>query len=147
MQSAPRLATLSISAPPTRCCNWYVCQRSNHPCTTRINSPLLRPAGAVTGIGVEITLDSDSTPVVMSPAPGGPAEQAGVKAGDRIVTVDGRATQGLTLYEAGELLQVCSGWWGVYLGGWGGGGAGLPACCEVHCSTVRAGGAGWNGMD
>eukprot|EP00798_Chlamydomonas_sp_ICE-L_P025284 gene25284-10937_t len=41
---------------------------------------------------------------VVAPAPGGPAEMAGVKAGDYITGVDGTPTAGLSLYEASDLL-------------------------------------------
>lgn len=37
---------------------------------------------------------------------GGPAEKAGVRAGDVIATISGTPTKGLSLYEASDLLQV-----------------------------------------
>jgi C-terminal peptidase prc len=43
--------------------------------------------------------------VVVAPTPGGPAEEAGVRPADNIVAVDGRPTQGLSLYEVAEALQ------------------------------------------
>jgi len=41
---------------------------------------------------------------VVTPIPGGPAEMAGIKAGDSIVLIGGKPTNGLSLYEASDLL-------------------------------------------
>ena len=46
---------------------------------------------------------------VVTPAPGGPAEKAGLKSGDVIVSIDGTPTNGLSLYDAGDLLQGAEG--------------------------------------
>ncbi len=64
-------------------------------------------AGSVTGVGVEVTYPSDASSkslVVVTPLPGGPAERSGVRAGDSIVSIDGKPTAGLSLYEASDLL-------------------------------------------
>ena len=70
-------------------------------------------AGSVTGVGVEVSFASDrgaSSPlVVISPAPGGPADQAGIRAGDEIIAIDGQLTSELSLYAAGGLLQGVEG--------------------------------------
>eukprot|EP00878_Enallax_costatus_P016645 GHUV01017465.1.p1 GENE.GHUV01017465.1~~GHUV01017465.1.p1 ORF type:complete len:357 (+),score=105.23 GHUV01017465.1:969-2039(+) len=64
-------------------------------------------AGSVTGVGLEITYDgaAGSDIVVLTPTPGGPADRAGVRAGDVIVSIDGTSTEGLSLYDASDLLQ------------------------------------------
>ena len=41
---------------------------------------------------------------VVTPLPGGPADRAGVRAGDSIELIDGTPTRGLSLYEASDLL-------------------------------------------
>ena len=41
----------------------------------------------------------------MTPAPGGPADKAGVRSRDTVVEIDGKATTGMSLYEAGDMLQ------------------------------------------
>jgi len=70
-------------------------------------------SGAVTGVGVEVSFASDrgaSSPlVVIAPAPGGPAEKAGVRPGDEIEAIDGQQTSDLSLYAAGGLLQGVDG--------------------------------------
>jgi predicted metalloprotease with PDZ domain len=65
------------------------------------------PTGSVTGVGLEITYDgaAGSDIVVLTPTAGGPADKAGVKAGDVIVSVDGTPTKGLSLYDVSDLLQ------------------------------------------
>lgn len=65
------------------------------------------PTGSVTGVGLEITYDGSagSDIVVLTPTPGGPADKAGVRAGDVIMTVDGTPTKGLSLYDVSDLLQ------------------------------------------
>jgi len=51
------------------------------------------------GVGIQITLSDDQLTVV-SPLEGTPAHRAGLKAGDRIVTIDGKATTGISLEQA-----------------------------------------------
>lgn len=80
-------------------------------------------AGEVVGVGVEVAYgeeivetggkkakgkgegDGGHELVVVAPAPGGPADRAGVRAGDVIEAIDGTPTSNLSIYEAGELLQ------------------------------------------
>lgn len=50
-----------------------------------VTDPLL---GSFEGIGVQFRLDNDSITVIL-PVSGGPSEKVGIKAGDRIVKVDG----------------------------------------------------------
>lgn len=55
--------------------------------------------GKFTGVGIKITL-TDGELTVVSPLEDSPAHRAGMKAGDRIVTVDGKPTMGITLDQA-----------------------------------------------
>ena len=51
------------------------------------------------GVGIQITL-SDGQLTVVSPLEGTPAHRAGLKAGDRIVTIEGKSTTGISLEQA-----------------------------------------------
>ncbi|KAH7669713.1 C-terminal processing peptidase protein [Dioscorea alata] len=65
--------------------------------------------GALTGVGLSIgyptKLESSVGLVVMSSAPGGPANKAGIIPGDIILAIDDRNTEDMDIYDAAELLQ------------------------------------------
>jgi C-terminal peptidase prc len=56
------------------------------------------------GIGIEITMKKDMLTIV-SPIEDTPAFQAGIKAGDQIIMVDGQSTNGITVQEAVKKLR------------------------------------------
>ncbi len=60
--------------------------------------------GKFGGIGIEIGI-RDGFLTVISPLEGTPAWKAGLKAGDRIVEIDGELTQGITLLDAVNKLR------------------------------------------
>jgi carboxyl-terminal processing protease len=58
------------------------------------------------GVGIQVQIDPKTRRLmVMTPLPGTPAYKAGVKAGDLIMEVEGKSTEGITLEEAVKLLQ------------------------------------------
>jgi carboxyl-terminal processing protease len=58
------------------------------------------------GVGVEIVLDPATKQLtVASPLFGAPAYEAGVRPRDRILRIDGRSTQGLSLDDASDLMR------------------------------------------
>ncbi len=58
------------------------------------------------GIGIEIRLDRESKLLtVASPLVGTPAYQAGLRAGDTILEIDGQSTQGFSLADASERIR------------------------------------------
>lgn len=60
--------------------------------------------GEFGGLGIEISIRNDWLTIV-APIEGTPAEAAGLLAGDRIVAIDGKSTQGITIMEAVEKLR------------------------------------------
>lgn len=60
--------------------------------------------GSFTGIGTEITIKKDVLTVV-SPIEDTPAYNAGVKAGDQIIRIDGKSTKDITIQEAVTKLR------------------------------------------
>lgn len=71
-------------------------------------------SGSVTGVGLEVGFDTkpgatDNGLVVITPSAGGPAERAGVEPRDGLVAINGKQTEGLSLYEAGDMLQGAEG--------------------------------------
>jgi carboxyl-terminal processing protease len=60
--------------------------------------------GNFVGLGIELKADGGALMIVRV-IPGSPAEQAGIRAGDRITAVDGKSTEQLTTDQAANLLQ------------------------------------------
>ena len=60
--------------------------------------------GYFEGIGAQVTL-TDAGLTVIAPIPGAPAEEAGIRAGDLILAVDGAGIDGLTLIESVNLIR------------------------------------------
>ncbi|MGA9755327.1 MAG: S41 family peptidase [Desulfobaccales bacterium] len=60
--------------------------------------------GKFSGIGIEIAL-KDRTLTVVSPIEGTPAYQAGLKAGDQIIKIDGKPTKNITIMEAVKMIR------------------------------------------
>jgi carboxyl-terminal processing protease len=58
------------------------------------------------GVGLEILLDPDTGQLtVASPLPGTPAQKAGVRSGDKILEIDGKSTQGLSIEDARDRMR------------------------------------------
>jgi carboxyl-terminal processing protease len=60
--------------------------------------------GNFVGLGVELKA-ADGALLIVKTIPGSPAERGGIRAGDRIVAVDGRSTADLSTDAAADLLQ------------------------------------------
>src|SRR5580765_987952 len=60
------------------------------------------------GVGAELSQVS-SFLYVVAPIKGSPADQAGVRAGDIVEYIDGKATRDISLYDAGQLLNGATG--------------------------------------
>lgn len=60
--------------------------------------------GEYSGVGMEITLDKDGILTVVSPMQGSPAALAGVVSWDRIIEIEGKSTEDVSLHEAVKQL-------------------------------------------
>lgn len=60
--------------------------------------------GRFGGIGIEVSI-KDGIITVISPIQGSPADQAGVRSGDKILSIDGHTTKSMTLNEAVRLMR------------------------------------------
>ncbi len=60
--------------------------------------------GEFGGLGIQITI-KDNFLTIVSPLEGTPASKAGIEPGDRIIKIEGKSTQGITLTEAMEKLR------------------------------------------
>lgn len=61
-------------------------------------------SGNYAGVGLQVDI-RDEWLIVMAALPGSPAERVGFQPGDRIIEIDGKAAQGLTLEEASNALR------------------------------------------
>lgn len=58
---------------------------------------------------VMIIVELGACQQVVAPSASGPAERGGIKPLDRVLAIGGKSTQGMSLYEAGDLLQGADG--------------------------------------
>ncbi len=65
-------------------------------------------SGEYAGIGAQI-VDRDGWVTVLAPLPGTPSERAGLRAGDRIIEIDGRPTKGMDSDAAVKILRGARG--------------------------------------
>lgn len=61
--------------------------------------------GEFEGVGIQLDYNNDKRLVVVAPLGGMPAEKAGVRAGDLILKIDDKETDGMTLPEAVKLIR------------------------------------------
>ena len=61
-------------------------------------------SGEFGGLGIEISLQNGILTII-SPIEDAPAWEAGIKAGDKVIAVDGTSTKGMSLVEASQLMR------------------------------------------
>jgi carboxyl-terminal processing protease len=61
--------------------------------------------GSFSGIGIQVDIDDQNRLRVIAPLEGSPAAEAGILAGDVIVEIDGKSTEGFTTTEAVDALK------------------------------------------
>jgi carboxyl-terminal processing protease len=71
---------------------------------SQLNEVYSQIEGSFVGLGVELKADQGML-VIVHVLPGSPAERSGIRAGDRIVAVNGQSTEPLSTDEAAALLQ------------------------------------------
>ena len=109
--AAANLAQQRLGLAPTIVVLEYLCGATNSldPYSTFLTPDQLSEVysqidGNFVGLGVELKAQ-DGCLAIVRVIPGSPAEQAGVRAGDRIRAVDGRPTNRYTTDQAANLLQ------------------------------------------
>lgn len=68
--------------------------------TTAYELSMKNLAGKFEGIGAYVTANKEGQVVIIAPIADSPAEKAGIRAGDIILEIDGRPTEGMSLPEA-----------------------------------------------
>lgn len=61
-------------------------------------------AGEFGGLGIEISVQNNILTII-SPIEDTPAWQAGIKAGDKVIAIDGKSTKGMSLVEASQMMR------------------------------------------
>lgn len=63
-------------------------------------------SGELSGVGIRLQVDANTKSLlVVEPLANSPAIQAGIRKGDRILAIDGRTTQGMSVEDASRLIQ------------------------------------------
>ncbi len=109
--AAAGLAQRRLSILPTAVVLEYLCGAANtlDPYSTYLTPNQLAEVysqidGNFVGLGIELKAQGCEL-LIVRVIPGSPAEQAGIRAGDRIISVDGRSTANLSTDAAADLLQ------------------------------------------
>ena len=112
---AAQMAREQLGMSETAVIYEYICGASNaldpystflSPC--KLNEVYSQIEGNFVGLGIELKAN-DGALLIVKVFAGGPADRSGLKAGDRIVAVDGRSTQDMSSDEAANMLQGVEG--------------------------------------
>ena len=70
------------------------------------NQMRIDTSGEFTGVGIQIVKDKESDSIIIvSPIEGTPAYEAGIKAKDKILSIDNVSTKGLNIEDAVKLIE------------------------------------------
>jgi len=109
--TAARLAQADLEISGTAVVLEYLCGATNaldpysaYLTPDQLNEVYAQIEGNFVGLGIELKAQDGDLSIVRV-IPGSPAEQGGIRPGDRIVSIDGRPTERLSTEEAANLLQ------------------------------------------
>jgi carboxyl-terminal processing protease len=109
--AAARLAQADLEIPTTAVVLEYLCGATNaldpysaYLTPDQLNEVYAQIEGNFVGLGIELKAQDGDLSIVRV-IPGSPAEQGGIRPGDRIVSIDGRSTERFSTEEAANLLQ------------------------------------------
>jgi carboxyl-terminal processing protease len=112
-----RAAAQQMNLPPTATILEFTCgatssldQYSSFLTSNQLKDVFCQIEGNFVGLGIELRSQQRSLEII-SVISGSPAAQAGLRAGDRIVQVDGIATDEMSTDEAADLLKGAEGSW------------------------------------
>jgi carboxyl-terminal processing protease len=115
VSAASRLAGERLALSPTAIAMEYACAAigaldpySAYLTSDQLNDVYSQIEGNFVGLGIELKSGTGSLQIVKVIS-GSPADRAGIRAGDRITEVDGRATADLSTDQAADLLQGVEG--------------------------------------
>lgn len=74
----------------------------------QLDDVLSQIEGNFVGLGIELKAE-DQALLIVSAIPGGPADQGGIQAGDRIIEVDGQSTRDISTDKAADMLKGVEG--------------------------------------
>ena len=73
---------------------------------SEFNQMRIDTSGELTGVGIQIVKDKESDDlIIVSPIEGTPAHQAGIKARDKILSIDDVSTRGMNIDDAVKLIR------------------------------------------
>ena len=109
--SAALFAQSRLGIPPGAVALEYTCGATNsldlystYLTPDQLNDIYAQIEGNFVGLGIELSA-SEGTLLIVRVISGSPAERSGIRAGDRIISVDGQSTRDLTTDQAASLLQ------------------------------------------
>jgi len=108
---AGRLGSRHLRLEPTLVLLEYCCgaissldQYSTYLTSDQLDEVYNQIEGNFVGLGIELKAEDDSL-LIVNVIPGGPADQSGIRGGDRIVMVDGHSTDDVSTERAADMLK------------------------------------------
>ncbi len=108
---ATRLAAQNLGLPNTSCVGEYCCgaissldQYSTYLSGAQLDDVYGQIEGNFVGLGIELKAEGNEL-LIVKVIPGGPADHEGVRSGDRILAVNGQATENVSAEGAADLLK------------------------------------------